>query len=341
MVAGLVIAGILLIPVGYWIAIDPIWPTIGDWLRARLQRDGSDMEGIGQKVANWNSHSLSTAPPIVRAGKWVWQTRQAALDWAADVWDDVKTDLRHFTVGVTTEWAAANTFGGSDYLLKEKLHRVFPEDSGAYWWGRVTGGGLATLQGIAQMFTGAGLAAGGTALSVGGTAATAGIGGLVAIPAGAGATAAGAATAAHGAGVAGTALFRQRHNLQRAVGLPKEWRQSRPRSRALARNMEAAGRPRPLGYQAHHLVAGKARQAAEARQILARWQIDINDPRNGVWLPNAKTARRLGQKNHQNWHTKRYYNEVNARLGKATSREEALDILRKIADKVSSGQFPH
>ena len=53
----------------------------------------------------------------------------------------------------------------------------------------------------------------------------------------------------------------------------------------LAANLEKQIGPRPEGYEAHHIIPKGMKEAAEARQILEDAGIDINDPRNGVWLP--------------------------------------------------------
>ena len=39
---------------------------------------------------------------------------------------------------------------------------------------------------------------------------------------------------------------------------------------------------------AHHIVAGSSPKAAEARAILQRYGIDINDSANGVFLPTVR-----------------------------------------------------
>jgi hypothetical protein len=53
----------------------------------------------------------------------------------------------------------------------------------------------------------------------------------------------------------------------------------------LAAKLEEAIGPRPRGHEAHHIIPKGMKEAAEARQILEDAGIDINDPRNGVWLP--------------------------------------------------------
>ena len=79
--------------------------------------------------------------------------------------------------------------------------------------------------------------------------------------------------------------------------------------------MESAGTVRPSGTDAHHIVAGGAGSAAEARAILARFDIDINAAENGVFLPsNTASVSLSGSAVHSRVHTDAYYSEVNRLL---------------------------
>ena len=106
----------------------------------------------------------------------------------------------------------------------------------------------------------------------------------------------------------------------------------RGNSRKLAENivksLKLAGRP--AGTAAHHIVAGGSRFAKETRTILAKFHIDINDATNGVFLDTAK---------HVGLHTKEYYTKVHSMLSKATTREEAIKILKQIAKQLEEGTF--
>ena len=63
----------------------------------------------------------------------------------------------------------------------------------------------------------------------------------------------------------------------------------KPSSKVLADNMEKAGQSRPpFKSAAHHIVAGAAKVAEEARKILKEFEISINDAVNGVFLPIEK-----------------------------------------------------
>jgi len=115
---------------------------------------------------------------------------------------------------------------------------------------------------------------------------------------------------------------------------------STPSSRALGANLEAAGIERPAESAAHHIVAGNASQAAEAREILARAGIDINSASNGVFLPrNLSVANPSGAAVHSIIHTNVYYNAVNVALRIARPGMVA-DTLLDIAEQLLSNTFP-
>jgi hypothetical protein len=109
----------------------------------------------------------------------------------------------------------------------------------------------------------------------------------------------------------------------------------------LARNLIAAGIARPAASAAHHMVAGNAPQAAQARAVLARFDIDINSAANGIFLPaNQQSANFTGSAVHSVLHTNDYYRAVNDALGAATSQSEALDILARIRESLLRGSYP-
>jgi hypothetical protein len=117
--------------------------------------------------------------------------------------------------------------------------------------------------------------------------------------------------------------------------------QGRPSPRALGRALEASGVSRPPGYDAHHIVAGGDKRAAGARDILKSFKIGINDASNGVFLPADKTTQVINDEAiHASLHTKEYFERVEEALKQATSREDALRILRRIGQALQSGNFP-
>jgi len=104
-----------------------------------------------------------------------------------------------------------------------------------------------------------------------------------------------------------------------------------PSSRVLGRALEAAGFARPLNAAAHHIVAGAAPLAADARAVLERFGIGINDAANGVFLPSVV---------HSSLHTNAYYTGVNDALAGATNSDEALEVLEGIRSNLLGGGFP-
>ena len=87
---------------------------------------------------------------------------------------------------------------------------------------------------------------------------------------------------------------------------------------------------KPAGTAAHHIVAGGSKFAKDARKILAKFHIDINDAANGVFLDTAK---------HAGLHTKEYYLKVQNLLETCKSKEDVLNTLKYIAQKLTEGAF--
>jgi len=116
---------------------------------------------------------------------------------------------------------------------------------------------------------------------------------------------------------------------------------ARASSEALAKNLEGAGVTRPANTDAHHIVAGGAKKAGPAQAVLKRFGININDANNGVFLPsNKKSPNPTGAAVHRTLHTNDYYDEVNALLTQATTRQQVLDMLSYIRSQLLSGGFP-
>lgn len=106
-------------------------------------------------------------------------------------------------------------------------------------------------------------------------------------------------------------------------------------SRELAKSMIAAGKPRPDGHYAHHIVATFDRRAEKARRILDKFGININDTANGVWLP-GKFRTSTGAY-HPSVHTDVYYRKVDFFLRRAKTKEDAILILQQIGRQLSKG----
>ena len=111
------------------------------------------------------------------------------------------------------------------------------------------------------------------------------------------------------------------------------------RGSQLARNLASSGAVRQAGEAAHHIVARAAERAAPARDALQRVGVQINDAVNGVLLPASKDY--VGQAaNHLTLHTKEYYDAVNKAMENVQTRQQAIEVLGKIAEKLQSGTFP-
>ncbi|HZI09231.1 MAG TPA: AHH domain-containing protein, partial [Myxococcus sp.] len=146
---------------------------------------------------------------------------------------------------------------------------------------------------------------------------------VVAMAAGAGGTVGGGPPPGGGSGAAGSACA------------------PAPSSKRLAANMEAAGVKRPPGTDAHHIVAANAEAASTARGVLRRFRVDIDDAANGVFLPsNSNVATTAPGSIHSTIHTKKYYDTVNDDLIGATSRQEVLNILALVRQRLLQGTYP-
>lgn len=96
-------------------------------------------------------------------------------------------------------------------------------------------------------------------------------------------------------------------------------------------------------FEAHALVSGGHRRAEVAREIIAQFKIRIDEPTNGLWLPNYR--RNLGQNPdysnaHRPVHRKIYYLNITACLEQAMSPLHARAILRRVAQGLVTGDFP-
>ncbi len=106
----------------------------------------------------------------------------------------------------------------------------------------------------------------------------------------------------------------------------------------LATALEAAGHARPVESAAHHIVSRYSKGAAEARQVLTKFGIGLDEAANGVFLPATKASvNPLNAAVHSTVHTKAYYQTVNKILTSTTSRQEALDALAYIQQKLLQG----
>ena len=111
-------------------------------------------------------------------------------------------------------------------------------------------------------------------------------------------------------------------------------------SKVLRDNMTAIGKLAPdYKHAAHHIVAGRAEGAFEARSILWKYGISVNDAVNGVFLPTVKSASDATY--HPGLHTVEYYSQVNKMLNSAKSKEDVIGILNDIATQLITGTFKY
>jgi len=111
-------------------------------------------------------------------------------------------------------------------------------------------------------------------------------------------------------------------------------------SKKLRKNLKKAGEKEPnYPNHAHHIVAGGSENkfAKEARVVLAKFNIGIDDAVNGVFLPSVKGVSKATY--HRGMHTDAYFKKVNWLLDKAKSKEKAIRALNKIAKKLLEGTF--
>lgn len=115
-----------------------------------------------------------------------------------------------------------------------------------------------------------------------------------------------------------------------------------PSSTVLGENLEAVGKVRPSNSAAHHMVpSGHSNDFADqARNILKREGIDINEASNGVFLPKSSKYVIDDAIAHTKVHTKVYFEEIFNRLNNAPVGKVRSE-LDKIAQELLNGTFPY
>ena len=109
-------------------------------------------------------------------------------------------------------------------------------------------------------------------------------------------------------------------------------------SKVLRNNMINSGIAEPdYPNAAHHIVAGNSPKAEQARQVLRRFGIGINDANNGVFLPAVKDVSSAAY--HPSLHTKEYYDVVNDALSVASSKSDVINILNDTSSQLINGTF--
>ncbi|WP_281648161.1 AHH domain-containing protein [Parendozoicomonas sp. Alg238-R29] len=126
---------------------------------------------------------------------------------------------------------------------------------------------------------------------------------------------------------------------------PSELRAEKHKSSRLGENLIAIDKEKPHGdFEAHHIVAGGAKRARRARKLLASLGIRVDDPINGVWLPNyVKNVPHPEMKEaypHRPVHTPSYYLNIENILTQTMSRDQAHWVLNKVARELQTSSFP-
>ena len=111
----------------------------------------------------------------------------------------------------------------------------------------------------------------------------------------------------------------------------------------LGEHLRISGYDKPTDdFEAHAIVSGAHQKAQIARMILAQFHIRIDDPSNGLWMPNFKRNMKRYpdyDKAHRTVHGKIYYLNITACLQQAMSPLHARAILRRIAQGLVTGSF--
>ncbi len=108
----------------------------------------------------------------------------------------------------------------------------------------------------------------------------------------------------------------------------------------LSKNMVADGTPRSANTAAHHIVGDTSKGAQPARDILKKHGIDVDDARNGVFLPNRNNVdEALSGIKHNGRHPNDYIEAVNERIIRADKeggKQGVIDTLSEIREILSS-----
>jgi hypothetical protein len=115
----------------------------------------------------------------------------------------------------------------------------------------------------------------------------------------------------------------------------------------LAKFMRADGRPQPSPrFTAHHIVQGKGKteNAAKARVNLHFYNVRINDPDNGVWMPRTKADKghwaMPSAAAHSQIHTHNYETWVNASVQDVSGEAMLRARLVRVRSLLRDGKQP-
>jgi hypothetical protein len=278
------------------------------WCEGRIDAPACTQAHLSSQTAPW---SALTPQQQQLAQVGVLVLKQWAKNHQAQV--QLQNTVRAFAHGVVFQFLDDESLG-----LTATLDPVSAQDTDpAFVTGRHFGRGFSAAFSALEIGIGGGC----------------GLGGAVLAPTGVGVVVLGSGAVlliGHGGAVivrnAATPIPLPNFNMAKSGGNISE----EPSSERLAKNMEEDGRPRPPNSDAHHIVAGRDPRAADARRVLIREKIGINEADNGAWLPRQF---------HWRVHTDEYYREVNNLVIRAKPGT-VRDVLRNIADQIVDGTFP-
>jgi RHS repeat-associated protein len=115
-------------------------------------------------------------------------------------------------------------------------------------------------------------------------------------------------------------------------------------AKKLGKNLGSSPTPE---YRAHHIVMSNSKdpRMVALRNKMSGWGIDINDPKNGIWLPKNASARQAGTKATahagEGVHGLAYKQHVFDTLSSSSTKEEFTKGLSSLKSELYSGKtFP-
>ena len=251
-------------------------------------------------------------------GEYRYGSGQDAVNWAWFAW------------GFNCQFYSDITLGLYEYQQPLSVYKCQDFQGSEFYIGRLVGRASSDLLAYLEMYIGGTTLVGGGVLTLisGGTLAQATVPAMVV----------GAALTSHGATVllrntlTPIAFARKSGNTNDpTLSYGSNTGDTARNAEILRRNMGVGKTP---GLEAHHIVPSTHQfdAARRAREILKRFGIDINAAENGVLLPKAIHD---GLANDQ-----RYMRAVLDELESASTRQDAVQILRDIGQRLLNDTFP-
>ncbi len=119
----------------------------------------------------------------------------------------------------------------------------------------------------------------------------------------------------------------------------------KPSAAVLRKNMELAMDQKSVnisrafgGTAAHHVIEGSDKAALKSRDILKKFDIDINAAENGIFLPDGPNSIYKGSR-HITSHTEAYSNYVYNKIKDSKSKSDLISSLMEIKHELYSGKL--